>query len=372
MESTTPVQKKCLPLHSRHVERGAKLGLFGEWEVPLYYTSILEEHQAVRTKAGVFDISHMGEFLIEGSAAETFLEQKLSRPISGMPNSKALYMPLLHENGGIVDDIILYRYDKNRFLMIVNAGNVDKDWDWMTKQSQTISADIKSNLKLTNQSSEKGLLALQGPLSAQIIDQALGQKFSDLPYYHCREWGSGMVARTGYTGEDGFEIMVNTKDLDSIWKALFKTGQPLGLIPVGFGARDTLRLEAGMLLYGHDMDDTTTPLEAGIQWAVDLKKSDYPGRNALLKQSEKGLERKLIGFEMIERGIPRQGFVIKKGNQDIGQVTSGSFGPTIQKNIGLGYVQKAEASAGNEIDILIRDKAVKARIVSLPFYRRKK
>ncbi len=370
MSTASSHQIRYLPLHQRHVERGAKLGQFGDWEVPLYYTSILEEHDAVRNRAGLFDISHMGEFFIRGSAALAFLEQVLPRPISSMTLGKALYMPLLNNHGGFIDDIILYRLEPDFFLMIVNAGNVDKDFEWL--QSCKKRLDPQNTFELTNQTDEKGLLALQGPKSEAIVRAAFGAEFASLGYYYAKPWKKGLIARTGYTGEDGFEIMVDQKHLNELWNLLFKFGTAEGLVPAGFGARDTLRLEAAMPLYGHDMDDQITPLEAGIGWAVDLNKPGFIGREPLVKQKAEGVQKKLVGFEMIDRGIPRQGFEIKKGEKSLGVVTSGSFSPTLQKNIGLGYVVASEAAAGNEIEILIRDKAVKARIIKLPFYKRKK
>ncbi len=370
--NTASGQIRHLPLHEKHVQKGAKLGNFGGWEVPLYYTSILEEHEAVRRRAGLFDISHMGEFFISGSGAEGFLERVLPRTISTMPEGKALYMPLLNDRGGILDDIILYRFSPARFLMIVNAANIEKDFRWLKSCGDQLADSIKSPFKLENQSDERGLLALQGPLSAAIVEKAFGIKSSGLGYYHFQPWQSGMIARTGYTGEDGFEVMVDLKELREVWERLFKAGADLGLVSVGFGTRDTLRLEAAMLLYGHDMDEDISPLEAGIRWAIELDKPSFIGKESLLAQQKEGIKRKLIGFEMIDRGIPRQDFLIEKNGALIGHVTSGSFAPTLQKNIGLGYIAVEEANPGNEIDIIIRGKPVKAKVVKIPFYKRPK
>lgn len=370
--NTVPSQIRRLPLHEKHISGGAKFGQFGDWEVPLYYTSILEEHEAVRERAGLFDISHMGEFFISGIGAETFLERILPRTIRTMPEGKALYMPLLNERGGIIDDIILYRFGREAFLMIVNAANIEKDFRWLGSCENQLANAINTPFKLENQSDERGLLALQGPASAMMIERAFGIKSSGLGYYHFQPWKSGMIARTGYTGEDGFEIMVDLKDLPEAWDQVFEAGADLGLVSVGFGARDTLRLEAAMLLYGHDMDDEISPLEAGIRWAVELDKPSFIGKEKLLTQLKEGIKRKLVGFEMLDRGIPRQGFLIEKEGHLIGHVTSGSFAPSLQKNIGLGYVAIEEANLGNEIDILIREKLVKAKVVKLPFYKRPK
>lgn len=359
-----------LYLHKQHEANGARFGLFGEWEVPLYYRSILEEHHAVRQIAGVFDISHMGEFRLTGPSVCDFLEKLLPRSTRSMAAGQARYMPLLNVAGGMVDDIIVYRASENDFLIIVNAGNVQKDFDW-------IQSHVPSGVKFENWTDRMGLLAVQGPLAERFVENALNVDLGKVRNYHFITFGSGMIARTGYTGEDGFEIMAGFSDIPEIWNRLFSVkvdyaGKPTALVPVGFGARDTLRLEAGMLLYGHDMNDETTPLEAGISWAIELNKPDFIGKQALVDQSRSGLQKKLIGFEMMERGIPRAGCAILKGQKNIGEVTSGSFSPTLQKNIGLGYVSAGESASGNEMGIQIRDKSVGAKVVSVPFYKRSK
>ncbi len=351
-----------LPLHAKHAQMQARFGAFGEWEVPLYYTSILEEHEAVRKRAGLFDISHMGEFFLTGPRTEAFLQELLPRDINRVAVGAASYTPLLNERGGIVDDVILYRFGADLFLLIVNAGNVEKDFNWIKPR-------VPSGVHFENQSEDKGLLALQGPQSAAILKAATKEDFSMLSYYHFREWGGGMIARTGYTGEDGFEIMVDQKQLPEIWDALFRAGTALGLVPAGFGARDTLRLEAAMPLYGHDMNDDTSPFEVGIGWAVDLEKKSFVGYEPLTAQKKEGVKRQLTGFEMIDRGIPRQDCPIQKAGKEIGRVTSGSFAPSLQKNIGLGYVPAEDAEPGREIEIVIRANPLKARIVKLPFYK---
>lgn len=355
-----------LPLHEKHAVKGARFGAFGDWEVPLYYTSILEEHHAVRRQAGLFDISHMGEFFVLGAKAENFLQELLPRNLEAVRDGQAKYMPLLNERGGMVDDIVLYRISKDRFLIIVNAANIEKDFSWIRPR-------VSAGVLFENQSEEKGLLALQGPESSRILERAFGGHFNRLRYYEFALWKSGMISRTGYTGEDGFEIMVDKKDLEEVWDKLFAASKGDSvLVPVGFGARDTLRLEAAMPLYGHDMKDDVSPLELGMGWAVDLNKASFCGRDALLKESRQGSRRKLVGFEMVDRGIPRQDCAIRKGSRELGKVTSGTFAPTLQKNIGLGYVPAEEATVGNEIQIIVRDKPLKAKIVKLPFYKRRK
>ena len=356
-----------LPLASRHVQNQAKLGQFGSWEVPLYYRGILEEHEAVRTAAGLFDISHMGKFFVSGPKAQEFLEGLLPRFISKMSDGQAIYMPLLDERAGILDDIIVYRFSQNHYCLIVNAGNCEKDFQWIH------SFVPSSGVEFENQTPALGLIALQGPASAGILEKALkDDSFSRLAYYHFAPWKNGMIARTGYTGEDGFEIMAGLECIEKLWDSLFEAGKDRGLQPVGFGARDTLRLEAGMPLYGHDMTEAENPYELGIGWAVDLSKPAFTGREALVRIKEQGPAKRLVGFEMVDRGIPRQDYEIQKAGLKIGKVTSGSFSPTLKKNIGMGYVSTVESTPGNEIEVIVRDKSLKARIIKLPFYKRKK
>lgn len=357
---------KRLPLHDLHVKAGGHMGAFGDWEVPLYFTSILDEHDAVRNRAGVFDISHMGEFFVRGKEARVFLDQILPRKMSRLENSKALYAPLLNEEGGIVDDLIVYQMDPQNFLLIVNAANIDKDFAW-------IKSHLIPGVELENVSDEKFLFALQGPKSLEIAETLFGRKLKGIRYYHFltlnTEWGELFLSRTGYTGEDGFEIMADTSKAEPVWKALFEVGKKFGLLPIGFGARDTLRLEAGMALYGHDMDDSTSAVEASLDWAVDFDKTNFVGRQRNIREKEKGAPKKLVGIEMIERGIPRQACEIQKQGCVVGHITSGTFSPTLKKNIALGYVTTAESQLGNEIDVVIRNQKVKARIVKFPFYK---
>ncbi len=361
---TVETEPQKLPLHEKHLQKGARMGDFGGWLVPLFYSSIMEEHAAVRTKAGVFDISHMGEFLVEGPRALDYLEKNLPRKIAPLKFSQAIYMPLVNDQGGMVDDIIVYRMSEQKFLIIVNAGNIEKDFRWFQER-------VAEGVTVTDLSQEMGLLALQGPLSQTILLECFGAFYKDLRRFHYRDFEGGVIARTGYTGEDGFEIMVPKTKLKKIWDVLFIVGEKHGMLPIGFGARDTLRLEAAMPLYGHELTDEITPLEADLEWAIDLAKAEFPGMEILKKQKQTGISRKRIGFEMIERGIPRQGFEIQKKGDPVGVVTSGSFIPTTGKNIGMAYVVAREAQLGNAIDVMVRGKPVKAAVVSLPFYKRK-
>ena len=284
-----------------------------------------------------------------------------------MSEGQAIYMPLLNEQAGILDDILVYRFSRYNYCLIVNAGNTEKDSQWIR------SFVPFSGVELKNQTAALGLIALQGPASAEILKEALKDtSFSKLAYYHFAPWKNGMIARTGYTGEDGFEIMAGLEWIEKLWDLLFEAGKSRGLQPVGFGARDTLRLEAGMPLYGHDMSEAENPFELGIGWAVDLTKPAFTGREALIRIKEQGPAKRLVGFEMLDRGIPRQDYEIRKAGKNIGKVTSGTFAPALKKNIGMGYVPASETEPGNEIEILVRDRALKAKIVKLPFYKRKK
>ena len=364
MTMTLETESTKLPLHEEHLKKGARMGDFGGWLVPLFYTSIMEEHTAVRTKAGVFDISHMGEFLVEGPAALDYLEKNLPRRIAPVKFGQAIYMPLVNDQGGMVDDIIVYRMQEQKFLIIVNAGNIKKDFAWFK-------ARLMPEVTLTDLSDGMGLLALQGPLSQTILLECFGAFYKNLRRFHYKDFEGGVIARTGYTGEDGYEIMVPKHKLKQVWDVLFRVGAKHGLLPVGFGARDTLRLEAAMPLYGHELTNELTPLEADLEWAIDLTKNEFPGSVFLKNQKKTGILKKRIGFEMTERGIPRQGFEIQKNGKTIGTVTSGSFIPTTGKNIGMAYVAIAETKIGNTIDVMVRGKPVKAVIVPLPFYKRK-
>jgi aminomethyltransferase len=307
----------------------------------------------------------MGGFWVEGERAAGFLDELLPRRVNEVETGRAVYSPLLNERGGFIDDIVFYRFARDRFYLIVNASNIEKDFCWITSKAP---ADVL----ITSESGKKGLLSLQGPKSGEVIERVYGRSFRELRYYRFKPYNDGMIAKTGYTGEEGFEILVDLEDLPQTWDQLLDAGSSLGVVPAGFGARDTLRFEASMLLYGHDMDDEITPLEAGVRWAVDLTKSVFIGRESLLRQDREGVRRHLVGFEVVGRGIPRQGYGIHARGREIGHVTSGSFSPTLKKNLGMGYVASDFSLPGTEVDILIRQQPVKAKIVPMPFYQRKK
>ncbi|PIQ86290.1 MAG: glycine cleavage system protein T [Candidatus Omnitrophica bacterium CG11_big_fil_rev_8_21_14_0_20_45_26] len=367
MTTDSMTAHKQLPVHTEHLALGAKMGIFGDWEVPLYYRSVIEEHDWVRTGVGVFDISHMGEFFVRGKSAEIFLNQIVTNQVSRLEDGKALYTPVCRPDGGIVDDVIVYRLKADSFLVIVNAANVEKDFEWFVKNNQT-------DTVVSNETDRFALFAVQGPRSTAVTERLLEQTVSEMPYYSIRQaahWKTGYVARTGYTGEIGYEILCPAEQATKIWRALMAAGKTEGIQPIGFGARDTLRLEAGMLLYGQDMTDETTPLEVGLERTVFFEK-DFIGKHALLNQKKSGVKKKLAAFELLERGIPRHGYDVYVNGQKTGVVTSGSYSPTLKKNIGLALLEQPHVQAGEIIDIQIRQSQVKAKVVNFPFYKRQK
>jgi aminomethyltransferase len=359
------------PLNAVHRELGAKMVPFGGWDMPVEYGGLIAEHMAVRQAAGLFDVSHMGEIELDGPGALAFLQRITANNVAKLAEGQAQYSALTMENGAPVDDVILYRRGPERYLMVVNAGNIEKDFAWLQAQGP-------DGFGLRNRSEEFSLLALQGP-RAQAILQALTEiDLSALAYYHFAEGDvSGhpaLVARTGYTGEDGFEIMVGPDRAALLWRTLLEAGRETGLQAAGLGARDTLRLEARMCLYGNDIDETTSLVEAGLGWIVSLDeaKGDFVGRAVLEAQKKDGAPRKLVGFEMVGRGIARHGYPVFLGDAQVGHVTSGSFAPFLQKNIGLCYLPAGRAAVGTEFDIDVRGRRVTAKVVPTPFYKRER
>ncbi|HLH61482.1 MAG TPA: glycine cleavage system aminomethyltransferase GcvT [Ktedonobacteraceae bacterium] len=361
---------KRTPLYDEHRTLGARIVEFSGFEMPVQYTSILEEHRAVRTHAGLFDVSHMGEFKVEGPGALAFLQHLVPNDVSRLAIHQALYTQLCLPNGGTIDDLIIYHLAENHYMLVVNAGSIDKDFAWVQEQAKNF------NVQVVNQSDTTALLALQGPEAQSILQPLTGVDLAGIRYYHFEpglvDGINCIISRTGYTGEDGFELYCSPVDVVKLWRDLLAAGKEKGLLPAGLGARDTLRLEAGYCLYGHELDEQTNPLEAGLGWTVKLNKGDFIGHDALLKVKEEGLRRKLIGIEMIERGIPRGGYAIYDNDRQIGTLTSGAPSPTLNKNIGMGYVDAAYAAVGKPVQIDIRGKRTAAQIVALPFYKRKK
>jgi len=356
-------------LYDVHKRAGAKLVPFAGWEMPVQYDSLIAEHKAVRAKAGIFDVSHMGEFDVEGKDATAWLDRLLSNDVAKVAVGQAQYNVMLFENGTIVDDLIVYKRAEEKWLVIVNAGNIQKDFSWMQKH---VGQWGYKDVRLTDRSKEYSLLAVQGPEAAKILQTMTDTDLSKIGTYRFAEGTIGgkkaILARTGYTGEDGFELAVAWGDAPALWDAIVAKG----VKPVGLGARDTLRLEMKYALYGNDIDDTTNPLEAGLGWVVKLAKPDFVGKAALAKIKAEGLRRKLVGFEMVERGIPRHGYelVDPATKEKIGICTSGTQSPSLDRPIGVGYLDTAHAALGAEFAVVIRDEPRRAKVVETPFYKR--
>jgi aminomethyltransferase len=355
---------KKTPLFETHQALNAKIIDFGGWGMPVQYTSVLEEHRAVRNTAGLFDVSHMGEIEVKGKEALSLLQSLATNDVSKIPDFGAQYTVMCYPNGGAVDDLLIYRFSQDHYLLCVNASNIEKDFQWIKENNKT-------SAKVTDISAQTAQLAIQGPRSESILQKLTDMDLSSILYYHFlpgKVCGiDSLIARTGYTGEDGFEIFLPEKKAADLWRALSEAGKEDGLLPIGLGARDTLRLEMGYPLYGHELDSEHGPLCAGLGWIVKMDKKDFIGRAALLKQKEQGLEERLIGFEIPGRGIPRAEYPVLKKGEAIGKVTSGSFSPSLNKGIGMGYVKTGSADLGEELEIGIRSNPVPCKVVKPPF-----
>ncbi len=359
---------KTTPFTDTHVSLGAKMAEFAGYNMPISYSGINDEHAAVRNNAGVFDVSHMGEFVFKGEGALDLIQRVTTNDASKLTDGKIQYSCLTNENGGIVDDLLVYCIEQNKvYMLVVNASNIEKDWEWISQHNT-------DNVEMHNISDKTGLLAIQGPNATKIIQSLTDQDILNLKYYNFVKGkfagiDNVLISATGYTGAGGVEVYFENKDNDAakIWESIFEAGAAYGIKPVGLGARDTLRLEMGYCLYGNDIDDFSTPLEAGLGWITKLSKT-FTASEYLQKQKSTGVEKKLVGFEMLDRGIPRHDYVIRdeEGNL-IGRVTSGTQSPTLGKAIGLGYVATDFAGLDSEIFIDVRDKSLRARVVKLPF-----
>ncbi len=342
---------------------------FAGWEMPVQYKGVIDEHRAVRSHAGLFDVSHMGEIEVRGNGALEFCQRMTANDVSRMKVFQAQYNLLLNEHGGVIDDVIFYRLEEKVFLICVNASNSDKDFAWLSECSGN-----RNTVEIENASAKYAQLALQGPRAEKILQPLTAIPLAELKsfYFLFGDVASirCLAARTGYTGEDGFELYCHNEDATKLWAALLDAGASEGLVPVGLGARDTLRLEKAYPLYGHELDDATTPLEANLGWVTKFSKGDFFGREALLKQKEQGVKRKLVGLEMLEPGIARGGYRLFKNDSNIGHVTSGTKSPSLDKSIALGYVGVEHAATGNIVDVEIRGRKAPAKIVSLPFHSR--
>lgn len=358
---------KQIPLHALHVSLGAKIVPFGGFEMPVRYSSDLEEHHTVRNGVGVFDVSHMGEFLVKGKGALAFIQKVSANDASVLIDGKVQYSYLPNEEGGVVDDLLVYRNGEDDYMLVVNASNIDKDWSWI---SQFKTDDVT----LTNISDQTCLFAVQGPKAAATIQKLTDVPVGNLEYYTFTKGSLAgiddiIISATGYTGAGGFEIYVGREHAAHVWAEIFKAGEEYGIKPIGLGARDTLRLEMGYCLYGNDIDDSTSPLEAGLGWVTKFSK-DFVGSAVIRARKESGLQKKLVGIELVERGVPRPHYEITDADGvKIGEVTSGTQSPTLQKGVALGYVPVTSAKPGTEVYIKVRDKLIKARISKLPFVR---
>ena len=341
---------------------------FGGWELPVQFQGIVSEHEAVRNQAGLFDVSHMGEFLVTGPEAEAFLQKMTTNDVTRLSPGQAQYTVLCYENGGIVDDLLIYKLEDSRYMLVVNASNIDKDLKWLEDH-------LNENAEIQNVSSETALIALQGPLAAGIIGKVTNADLESLSPFHFVQDAQvcgvkALLSRTGYTGEDGFEIYCAAQDAASVWKGLLSAGEPDGLVPAGLGARDTLRFEARLPLYGQELSETISPLEAGLGFCVKLDQGDFVGRAALAAQKQEGVKRKLVGIEMIDRGIPRSRYPVFAGDRQIGEVTSGTQSPSSKRNLGLALIESEHAPIDTELTVEIRGKQLKAKVVKTPFYKR--
>ncbi len=360
---------KKTPFTDIHIALGAKMHEFAGYNMPIEYSGIIDEHMTVCTGVGVFDVSHMGEIWVKGPRAQAFLQRMMSNDVANLEIGKAQYSAIINDEGGIIDDIIVYHYEPEKYMLVVNASNIEKDWKWFTEHNEE-AADLE------NSSDNIAQLAIQGPKALETLQKLTKIDLTKVPYYSFvigSIEGSGLdsviISNTGYTGAGGFEVYFYPQDGIAIWDAIFEAGKEFGIKPIGLGARDTLRLEMGFCLYGNDLDDTTTPIEAGLGWITKFSEGrDFTARTILEKQKKEGVTRKLCGFQMQEKGIPRHGYdIVNDKDEKIGVVTSGTMSPTAKIGVGLGYVKSEYAALGTPIFIKIRDKNLKAEVVKPPF-----
>ncbi len=359
---------KRTPLYEKHVEAKGKIIEFAGWEMPVQYEGLTEEHKAVRNQAGIFDVSHMGEVDVTGPAAADFVQFLVTNDASVLEDGQIMYALMCQEDGGVVDDLLVYKFDKYHFYLVINAANIDKDFAWI----ENVSAAF--DVKVENVSDTIGEVAIQGPLAQDILQKVMSFDLKDLPFFYSKRdvdvaGVSCMVSRTGYTGEDGFEVYASAADIAKVWEALLTAGEKDGLKPAGLGARDTLRFEACLPLYGHEINESISPLEAGLSFFVKLESDDFIGREALIKQKENGISRKLVGFEL-DKGIARQGCEVFKDGQKIGFVTTGYKSPTLGTSIGLALVEREFGTMGDTFDIQVRKNLRQGKIISKRFYKK--
>ena len=362
---------KKTPLNAAHRALGGKMVDFGGWDMPVQYPAgVIGEHMATRTRAGLFDVSHMGEIWVEGEDAIAFVNRLTTNDVTKLVDGQAHYSALTNESGGIVDDLLVYRFDVDKLLLVVNAGTTEKDWDWITSHKND------ENITLTNASADYCQIAVQGPKALGILQPLTDVNLDEIKYYHFTtgrvDGVESIISRTGYTGEDGFEVYAPADKAEQLWNKFLKEGKDAGILPCGLAARNTLRLEAAMSLYGHELSDEITPFEANLGWITKLQKGEFVGSDALSAKKESGIKRKIVGFEMTEPGMARDGHDVYLADKRVGYVTSGSPAPFLKKNIGLAFLPVEFANEGQEIKIEVRGKHLSAKVVPTPFYKRQK
>lgn len=363
---------KRTPIFCVYKKYGGKTIDFGGWELPVQFSSIKEEHEAVRTRAGLFDVSHMGEVEVKGTDSLQYLQKMMTNDVSKLKNGGAQYTAMCYENGGTVDDLLVYKIEDNHYLLVINASNIDKDYKWLESH-------VTGDVQIENLSEKTAQLALQGPLAEKVLQKLAGEtELSEIGFFKFKQEvkladKTALVSRTGYTGEDGFEVYCDANEAVELWQAILEAGKEEGVLPCGLGARDTLRFEANLALYGQELSPEISPLEAGIGFAVKLnKETDFIGKVALLAQKTNGIPRKMVGIEMIDRGIPRHGYPVYKEGELIGEVTTGTQSPTLKKNIGLALIKSEFTEPDSEVEVEIRGKHLKAKVVPTPFYKKEK
>ncbi|MBU5675799.1 glycine cleavage system aminomethyltransferase GcvT [Alkaliphilus sp. MSJ-5] len=354
-------------LYEAHKRHGGKLVDYSGWEMSVQFEGLTAEHEAVRTAAGIFDVSHMGEIEVKGNQAEDFVQYLVTNDISVLEDNQILYTFMCYPDGGVVDDLLVYKFNNNHYYLVVNASNADKDYEWMKQNLGKYDAEI------INISDDVSEIAIQGPKAQEILQELTDTDLSEIKFFYLKRdvninGANCLVSRTGYTGEDGFEIYLDHKDADSLWEKLMEVGKDKGLRPAGLGARDTLRFEVALPLYGNEISQDISPLEAGLGFFVKLNKTDFIGKDALVKQKEEGLKRKLVGFEMKENGVPRHGYEVMADGKVIGFVTTGYNSPSLKKNIGFALVDAEYAALGTPIEIKVRKRTLKAEVVGKKFY----
>lgn len=361
---------KKTPLCDIYKRYGGKMVDFCGWYLPVQFEGLIAEHEAVRNAAGLFDVSHMGEVEIKGKEALSLVQKLITNDASALKQNQVLYTLMCYENGGIVDDLLVYKFDDDYFYLVINAANIDKDYEWIERNSKDYDVSVK------NISDSIAEVALQGPKAQEILQKLTNIDLNEIGFFYCMrdvvvDGVKCLISRTGYTGEDGFEIYSNNENVVKLWNKILETGESLGIKPAGLGCRDTLRFEASLPLYGNEISQEVTPIEAGLGFFVKLDKGDFNGREVIEKQKKEGTPRKLVGFEMIGRGIPRHGYEVTVEGNQIGFVTTGYFSPTLKKNIGLALIKTEFAALDNEIEIKIRNKSIKAKIIYKKFYNKK-